>query len=58
MTRGVAASNVPAQISITCERCLGQCNIVETFACVDRRNKGKTPHWAFSVDDVAINRRM
>jgi hypothetical protein len=36
----------------------GQCNMAQTCACVDGRIKGKTPHCAFSVDDVTINRSM
>src|SRR6185436_18300795 len=38
---------------------LGQCNMVETYAYLADLKPGvKTPHWAFSVDDMAINRRM
>jgi hypothetical protein len=36
----------------------GQCNMVQTCACVDGGIKGKTPHCGFSVDDVAFNRSM
>jgi hypothetical protein len=32
---------------------LGQCNIGQTCACVADKNEGKTPHWAFSVDENA-----
>jgi hypothetical protein len=58
MALGIAVNDVPAQISNICKSCLGQCNIVQTFACVDDGNKGKTTHWGFSVDEMAINRRM
>jgi hypothetical protein len=39
---------------------LGQCNMVQTYAYayVDDPRGVKTPHWAFSVDEMAINRRM
>src|SRR5215204_4311154 len=37
---------------------LGQCNMVQTYACVDRARGVKTLHCAFSVDEMAINRRM
>ena len=36
----------------------GQCNMAQTCACVDGTNGGKTPHRAFSVDEMAINRSM
>src|SRR6516225_4221008 len=32
----------------------GQCNIVQTCACFAGANEGKTPHWAFFVDEMAI----
>jgi hypothetical protein len=36
----------------------GRCNMAETCACVDGPNEGKSPHWAFSVDEAAFNRSM
>jgi hypothetical protein len=36
----------------------GQCNMAQTCACFDGTKKGKTPHWAFSVDEMAFNRSM
>jgi hypothetical protein len=36
----------------------GQCNMVQTCACFAGANEGKTPHWTFSVDEIAINRSM
>src|SRR5690242_3270056 len=34
----------------------GQCNMIQTCACFAGANEGKTPHWAFSVDEMAFNR--
>jgi hypothetical protein len=36
----------------------GQCNITQACACFDDTNEGKSPHWLFSVDEIAINRTM
>jgi hypothetical protein len=32
--------------------------MVQTCACVDGANEGKTPHWAISVDEKAFNQSM
>jgi hypothetical protein len=36
----------------------GDATLRETRACFDGANEGKTPHYAFSVDETSINRSM
>jgi hypothetical protein len=52
------AANIAAEKSAIQSKFLGHCNMAQTCACVDGVNEGKTPHWAFSVDETAINRSM
>jgi len=53
-----APSKNPDRKSADFKMFRGQCNMVQTCACFAGTNKGKTPHWAFSVDEMAINRSM
>src|SRR6516164_1022688 len=46
------ASNIAAEIRVTSKSLRGHCNMAQTCACVDGANEGKSPHWAFSVDEA------
>src|SRR5664279_5102344 len=51
------AKNMPEYVTMRVTL-LRQCNMVRTCALVDDANEGKTPHCAFSVDELTNNRSM